>query len=313
MYTTRIAPSPTGMFHIGTARNAYFNWLAARISGGRFILRIDDTDTSRNSQEAVQVILDSMEWLGLDYDELYFQSARADLHLETAHTLVKAGSARVFDDGAIALNMPDLPDWFMDTIVGKVTISDTAKKAMDPIILVRGTGSPTYQFASIVDDFYMGVNWIIRGQEHLQNTPKQMAIWIKAFTELSNFPLVSHVGLIHRNGKKMSKRDGDTVSLLWYRQQGYHPDAILSFLLRMGWGPRNEDKSHKLITRERALELFLTNGVMRSSPANYDEAKLENLQANYERILGIPHDQWVSIIKKANEGSRTEPVPPGTI
>lgn len=297
-FITRIAPSPTGMFHLGTARTAYFNWLAARASGGKFILRIDDTDTARNDPAAIKVILDSMEWLGLDHDAVYMQSQRLDLYRESADLMITAGMAEQLDDGAVVLRRPDnLPDSFQDSLAGTIKANDVGA-----LVLLRNTaagGGPTYQFASIHDDYIMGVNWIIRGHDHIQNTPKQMAIWQTAFA--GDFPKVSHVGLIFKDGKKLSKRD-NASSLLWYRDQGYQPDAILTFILRLGWGPKVDDKSTKLITRDQALKLFLDGGAMRpASRVNYDAAKLGNVQKNYESILKIPPDQWVH--KRQTNGS----------
>lgn len=302
-FITRIAPSPTGMFHLGTARTAYFNWLAARASGGTFILRIDDTDADRNRDDAVQVILDSMAWLGLDYDVLSFQSKRLPFYQEAAQTLLDHDRARRLDDGAVVLNVPDLPATWHDTLAGDIAITKDVRDKMDPLVLMRSTaagGGPTYHFASIFDDYMMGVNWIIRGHDHQTNTPKQIAIWKAGFS--GDFPQVSHVGLIFKDGKKLSKRD-DAASLLWYRDQGYHPDAILSFLLRLGWGPRVDDKTTKVIGKDRALAMFLKDGALRAaSRVNYDAAKLSNIQRNYEAALKIPPDQWVHKRTAANVG-----------
>ena len=290
-FITRIAPSPTGMFHLGTARTAYFNWLAARASGGKFILRIDDTDTARNSDDAVQVILDSMDWLGLDYDAIFYQSRRTDFYREAAQTLVDHDAARVLDDGAVALNIPKLGPTWHDTLALDIPITQDVRDKMDPLILMRRDGGgPTYHFASIYDDYMMGVNWIIRGHDHQTNTPKQIAIWKAGFS--GDFPQVSHVGLIFKDGKKLSKRD-NAASLLWYRDQGYQPDAVLSFLLRLGWSPA-DGKTPRVITRDQAVEMFLKDGKMRAaSRVNYDAQLLSNIQRNYEASLKIPPDQWV--------------------
>lgn len=292
-YSTRIAPSPTGMFHLGTARTAYLNWLAARASGGRFILRIDDTDIIRNDPAATQVVLDSLNWLDLTPDEIYYQSDRITLYQAAADVLVQSGLATVLENGAIELTAIDLPSSFHDTLAGDIQITDDARDKMKGLILMRGNDrgfGPTYQFASIYDDYMLGVNWIIRGHDHISNTPKQIAIWNASFK--GAFPYVSHVGLIFKDGKKLSKRD-NAASLLWYREQGYHPEAVLSFILRMGWGPDIEDRSVKLITRERAIELFLAGGHLnRASRINYDQPRLDNIQKNYETLYKIPPDQW---------------------
>jgi glutamyl-tRNA synthetase len=312
MFTTRIAPSPTGMFHLGTARTAYFNYLAAKATGGKFILRIDDTDVERNRQEYVQIILNSLEWLGLIPDKTYYQSFRIPLYREQAGALVRLGKAKELDNGAIALILSDnLPEYFTDTLAGTILITETNKAQIEKIILLRGmpesnrkpalrrkeikTGivehklgipeetkerifhSPTYQFASIVDDYFMGVNWIIRGVDHITNTPKQIAIWqqLRAITEIEEvdvcmLPQFTHIGLIYKDKKKLSKRD-NAASLLWYKEQGYSPETILNFILRMGWGSPLDD--NKPISKEQAVDMFM-KGSMRAAPAGYDEAKL---------------------------------------
>jgi glutamyl-tRNA synthetase len=293
-FTARIAPSPTGMFHLGTARTAYFNYLAAKATGGKFILRIDDTDTERNRQEYVQIVINSLEWLGLIPDETYYQSFRIPLYREQAGALVKAGKAKELDNGAIALILPDnLPEYFTDTLAGTILITETNKAQIEKIILLRGFKykegtrniivdmegyhSPTYQFASVVDDYFMGVNWIIRGVDHITNTPKQIAIWqqLRAITDIEEadvymLPQFTHIGLIYKDKKKLSKRD-NVASLLWYKEQGYSPETILNFILRMGWGSPLDN--NKPISREQAVDMFM-KGSMRAAPAGYDEAKL---------------------------------------
>lgn len=309
MFTTRIAPSPTGMFHLGTARTAYFNYLAAKASGGRFILRIDDTDVERNKVEYTKIIWQSLLWLGLKPDEIYSQSARSDLYKEQAFALVKAGKAKELDNGAVALILPDnLPESFTDTLAGNIPITETNKTQIEKTILLRGMPesnrnsalsrkeiksgiehkpgipeetkerifhSPTYQFASVVDDYFMNINWIIRGVDHITNTPKQIAIWQvlndpKCVADYKFFPKLTHIGLIYKDKKKLSKRD-NAASLLWYKEQGYSPETILNFILRMGWGSPLDD--NKPISKEQAIDMFL-KGSMRPSPAGYDEHKL---------------------------------------
>lgn len=282
-YNTRIAPSPTGMAHIGTFRTAYFNFLAARSSGGKFILRIDDSDVERNRKECVQPILDGMEWLGLDYDEIHYQSDRVELYQQAARKLKDASLATELDNGALSLVCSgSLLKEFADTIAGNISITDTNKKQIEGTILLRGEpllGAPTYQFASVFDDIDMGINWIIRGHDHISNTPKQITIW-QSLTE-APLPKFSHIGLIHKDKKKLSKRDG-AASLMEYKAQGYSPDAILNFLLRLGWGPHKDDKTTALITKEQALELFLEHGSMKASPANFDQAKLDSFNRKYK-------------------------------
>lgn len=276
MANTRIAPSPTGPMHIGTARTAYFNWLFARANGGKFIIRIDNTDASRSDDTWTDCILDTMAWLGLDNDGVYHQSDRADSYAHTATKLLDAGLARRADNGAVLLNDIDLPATWTDRVGGDMKINDHDRKSIDGLVLVRGDGVATYHFASVVDDFNLGIDTVIRGTDHISNTPKQIAI----YTALGwTLPAYYHVGLIHKDKKKMSKRDSNT-SMLFYRDAGYDPDAILNFLLRMGWGPRVDDKSTAVLPRDRALALFM-DGRMRAAKANFDQAKLDSFNRKY--------------------------------
>ena len=296
MFTTRIAPSPTGAMHLGTVRTAYFNYLAAKASGGKFILRIDDTDIERNRDEYIDIILNSLDWLRLEPDEIYKQSNRIGLYQKHAFALVKTGKAKELDNGAIALTpSTNLPEYFTDTLAGNISITETNKEQIAKIILLRGAKlskledgteyedmkgfqQPTYQFASVVDDYFMDINWIIRGVDHITNTPKQIAIWNAIAEEYwevgaqipNSLPKFTHVGLIYKDKKKLSKRD-NAASLMWYREQGYSPDTILNFILRMGWGSPLDD--NKPISKEQAIDMFL-KGSMRPSPAGYDENKL---------------------------------------
>jgi glutamyl-tRNA synthetase len=292
MYVTRIAPSPTGMMHIGTARTALFNWLVARATGGQFILRMDDTDHDRNMVEAEQPIFDGLEWLGLHWDAFYRQSERGYRYFLHAQKLLDAGFAEKADNGAIMLKWQDfMPRVWKDEIAGNIAISDKAVEEIDGrLCLLRGgdkIGQATYQFASIVDDFDMGVNFIIRGVDHIANTAKQLAIWEAIATvhtrELWERPKFAHVGLIFKDKKKMSKRDG-AASLLDYRDKGYDPDGIFNFLLRLGWGPKVDDKASTFMDRDRAMSLFLEGGSMKSSNANFDSAKLDFYDRSYKKM-----------------------------
>lgn len=280
-HTTRIAPSPTGMFHLGSARTALFNWLVAKSTGGQFILRIDDTDVDRNVPEAVQVIDDALEWLGLNPDIRFKQSDRLAVYKSKADMLLDNGSA--YKDGdAVRLRLPDnLSDSFTDTISGVIPIHDTNKKQIDGMVLIKSDGYPTYHFASVIDDIDYNISWIIRGQDHLTNTTKHIAIAQALGADFN--PLWSHIGLLSQKGKKLSKRDG-AASLLSYKDEGVHPDAMFNWLLRLGWGPTVDDRTTRTITRDRASELFLNGGKMRSAPANLDRIMLDSLDRRYKAM-----------------------------
>lgn len=278
MYNTRIAPSPTGNMHLGTIRTAYFNWLAARSTGGRFILRIDDTDMERSDSSYTDVILETMDWLSLDYDELVYQSKRFDIYREATNKLIQNNQAIELDNGAIALLTNMIPDEWTDRAFGKLIVSDREKELSSGLILIKADGSPTYNFASVVDDAALGINFIIRGQDHIQNTTKQISLFRNLDADIPEF---AHVGLIHHKKKKLSKRD-DAASVLFYRDAGYDPDAVLNFLIRLGWGPKNEGKEHKVIDRDFALKIFLEEGNLSSKPSNMDLNMLEAYDRKYK-------------------------------
>lgn len=293
---TRFAPSPTGLFHLGSARTAYINYLAAKSSGGEFILRIDDTDVERNRKEYTDIIFKSLDWLGLEPDNVYYQSERTNLYVGEAKALLNKNKAKVLDNGAITIMLPNnLPKIFKDTISGDIPITETNHAQIhEKVILLRGEsydketgktdrsklGFPTYQFSSVVDDYFMHIDWIIRGVDHITNTPKQIAIWC-ALNEIYGFincpkplPLFTHLGLIFKDKKKLSKRDG-AASLLWYQEQGYTPEAMLNWMLRLGWSPKGDDgKETKYISKKEAIDLF-SKGNLKNSPCNYDLAKLD--------------------------------------
>ncbi|MFG6084262.1 glutamate--tRNA ligase [Paracoccus litorisediminis] len=277
MFTTRIAPSPTGDFHIGTARTAYFNWLAAKASGGRFLLRIDDTDLARNNADSVSVIHDCMDWLGLAPDMIFRQSDRLDRYRAVADGLMAGGKAVVADNGAVLMAGGMATDW-TDRISGPQSPSAKVHDLARNQVLIKADGMPVYHFASVVDDIDMGVNLVIRGIDHLTNTFRHSAIYTALGAAL---PAFAHLGLIMLDGRKMSKRDS-AASLLSYRDAGVDPDGMLNFLLRMGWGPARDDKSMALIGRDRAVDLFLDGGRMRASPAGFDAAKLASFDRKYK-------------------------------
>jgi glutamyl-tRNA synthetase len=295
-HTTRIAPSPTGMLHLGTARTALFCWLAARASAGRFMLRIDDTDRARNSAEAVAPIYEGLEWLGLNYDLHARQSDRLGIYASVADKLLSSGLARR-DEGAVRLCVPAdiVPARWQDTVGGTMKVGDKDRAMAADLVLLRSDGSPTYHFASVVDDMEFGVTWVIRGSDHISNTPRQMALWstlagIDWAGSGTPLPLWSHVGLVTHKGTNLSKRDG-AASLLSYRDAGVHPEAMCNFLLRLGWGPSVDDRTARVIDRERAVALFLTGGRMRPSPANMDPVLLASLDRRYRgRDRGLQTD-----------------------
>lgn len=282
-YITRIAPSPTGHFHLGTARTAYYNWLAARATGGRFLLRIDDTDASRNDPSCVDVIYKAMDYLGLDYDMTFRQSDRRDRYLAVAQDLVGRGRA-VLRDGAVFLTHPLSASphvtGFTDAAVGNVAVTKGDADFVDHMVLIKSDGMPTYHFASVVDDIDTGVNFVIRGADHISNTMKQVALYLALDAP---FPRYAHVGLLHDHatGKKLSKSTG-APSLLDYQRDGIDADAMCNFLLRLGWGPKVDDKSTSTINRVRALQLFLDGGKMRGASAKANFVMLDSLDRKYK-------------------------------
>jgi glutamyl-tRNA synthetase len=269
--------------HIGTARTAYFNWLAARASGGDFTLRIDDTDQKHNDQKSVDVIFDIMEWLGLTYDHVIYQSKNFQLYRDWI-----AKIPTIEKDGAILLSLDDIPvsdiplKWH-DEIGGDINITAQDVIVADRTVLIRSDGTPTYNWASVVDDITLGIDYILRGTDHITNTSKQVILF-----HLLNAPLpkFAHVGLIAHKGKLLSKRDGAS-SMLHYKNAGYEPEAMLNFLARLGWGPKVDDKTTKMLPKERMLELFLAGGNLRSSQANMDLAMLEAYDRRYKAAKGI--------------------------
>jgi glutamyl/glutaminyl-tRNA synthetase len=286
-FITRIAPSPTGFLHLGTARTAYFSWLAARASGGRFLLRIDDTDSSRNNDAFLDVIYQALDYLGLDYDATFKQSDRKDRYMQVAASLVAKGRA-VHRDGAVFLSHPlSLNPGFKavsDTAVGTIPVTKSDHDFVDNMVLIKSDGMATYHFASVVDDIDTGVNYVIRGADHISNTVKQAALYLALDTSL---PKYAHVGLLHdqATSKKLSKSTG-AKSLLDYKVDGIDADAMLNFLLRMGWGPKIDDKTTATISRDRALQLFLDGGNLRTASAKADFHKLIALDRKYKGAKG---------------------------
>lgn len=287
MYNTRFAPSPTGSLHLGNLRTAIFAWLSAKATGGKFILRIDDTDPERSKQEYVDEMKRCLEWMGLTWDAEYRQSQRFDLYAKVLEDLKTAELARVSVDGSVKLClMPSqrVNSW-TDEIAGEIKISDQDWKHLSDMTIVRRNGAPLYNFVSVIDDFDMGVNYIIRGTDHIPNTGSQVVLG-KVIGDY--VPKFAHVGLIHAlDNKKMSKRDGDkSFTVSKYMNDFVEPEALFNALLRLGWGPKIDDKSTAVLTVDRAIELFVSGGNLRSAPAKFDPTKLASWDRKFKARKG---------------------------
>jgi glutamyl-tRNA synthetase len=272
----RIAPSPTGLLHIGTARTALFNWLYARHEGGEFRLRIENTDTSREVAEAVDQIQDSLRWLGLDWDgEHTFQLDRMDDCRKVAEQLVADGKAYE-DEGAIRFRMPDEGVTAWDDVVrGRVEFQN---ENLADLVIVRSDGRPTYNFASPMEDVWDGITHVIRGDDHVSNTPTQINI-IRAVG--ADVPVYAHAPMLFgTDGKKLSKRHG-AQAVEEFRDQGYLPETMLNFLALLGWAPDGETT---LMNRDELIERFSLERVS-PSPSQFDYAKLDWMNGVYLREL----------------------------
>ncbi len=315
MVRTRFAPSPTGYLHIGGARTALFSWAYARKHGGQFILRIEDTDRERSTLESEQAILEGLRWLGLDWDEgPYYQMQRLDRYREVAQQLLDSGHAYYCYASREELEamresqrtrgekprydgrwrpepgkrLPDPPPGvapvirfrnptsgevsFHDLIKGMVTVSN---EELDDLVLLRSDGIPTYNFGVVVDDWDMGITHVIRGDDHVNNTPRQINI-LKALG--APIPTYAHVPMIlGHDGERLSKRHG-AVSVLQYREDGYLPEALLNYLARLGWGHGDAEK----FDLETFVRWFDVKDVSHSA-ARFDQAKLTWLNQQYLR------------------------------
>ncbi|TLZ32521.1 MAG: glutamate--tRNA ligase [Gammaproteobacteria bacterium] len=317
---TRFAPSPTGLLHVGGVRTALFSWLYARRNGGKFILRVEDTDRERSTDEAVRVILDGMAWLGLDADEgPYFQSRRFDRYREVLRGMLEAGTAYhcyCSKDELDALRGQQIarkqkprytgicrerrePRPGVDPVVrfrnpldGAVVVQDlvhglvTFQNAeLDDLIIARSDGTPTYNFCVVVDDMDMGVTHVIRGDDHLNNTPRQMNMLQALGAPL---PIYAHVPMIlGPDGAKLSKRHG-AVSVLQYEEEGYLPDALLNYLVRLGWSHGDQE----VFTREEMIAAFDIHDVNKSASAFNPEKLLWLNQQHMMRAMPaalVPH------------------------
>jgi glutamyl-tRNA synthetase len=272
----RFAPSPTGFLHIGGVHTALFNWLFARREGGEFRLRIENTDTGREVAEATEQIQESLRWLGLDWEgEVTFQLDRMEHCRAEAQRLVDEGKAYE-DEGAIRMRMPGEGSTAWDDLIrGRI---EYPNEKIEDVVIVRADGRPTYNFASPVEDWLDGITHVIRGDDHISNTPKQIRILEALGAPL---PLYAHLANIHgEDGKKLSKRHGAT-SVEEFRAQGYIPEALVNFLALLGW---SYDDKTTVMSREELVERFTLDRVG-ASPAVFDFQKLEWLNGVYLREL----------------------------
>jgi glutamyl-tRNA synthetase len=314
MVRTRFAPSPTGYLHLGGARTALFSWAYARKTGGKFILRVEDTDVERSTQASTQAILDAMQWLGLDYDEgPFYQMQRLDRYREVAQKLLDGRHAyhcyagkeeleamreqqrskglKPRYDGrwrpelarekippvgvkpVVRFRNPDDGDVNWDDLVkGPISISN---RELDDLVIMRGDGVPTYNFGVVVDDWDMNMTHVIRGDDHVNNTPRQINIFNALGAPLPRF---GHIPMIlGSDGERLSKRHG-AVSVMQYPEEGYLPEALVNYLARLGWGYGDAE----MFTREQFVEWFSLEAVSRSA-AKFDPEKLKWLNAQYIR------------------------------
>ena len=313
MITTRFAPSPTGLLHIGGARTALFNWLFSRHHGGKFLLRIEDTDRVRSDENITKAILEDLRWLNIDLDgDVVYQSQRLERHREIAYKLLEAGHAyrcyctpeeleemreraraegkptrydgRCRDrDSSASSSAPSVIRFrgdekgvceFEDLIRGKISISESE---LDDLVLLRADDTPTYMLSVVVDDHDMNISHIIRGEDHLTNAAKQWRIYRALGWDI---PAFAHIPLIHgSDGAKLSKRHG-AMGIDAYREEGYLPDALCNYLARLGWSHGDDE----IFSREDAVSWFSLEGVGKS-PARFDAAKLSHLNGLYIRSM----------------------------
>jgi glutamyl-tRNA synthetase len=272
----RFAPSPTGFLHIGGVRTALFNWLFARHADGEFLLRIENTDRSREVEESVDQIQRSVSWLGLDWDgPVAFQLDRLERHQEVARRLVEQGRAYE-DEGAIRFRMPDegTTAWD-DGIKGRIEFPN---EKLEDVVLLRSDGRPTYNFASPLDDADDAITHVIRGDDHVSNTPKQIRILEALGVPL---PVYAHVPIVlGTDGRRLSKRHG-AVSVEEFRAEGYLPEALMNYLALLGW---SYDDRTEIFPRDELVRVF-TLARVGAGPATFDYAKLEHLNGVYLRAL----------------------------
>lgn len=281
----RFAPSPTGYLHVGGARTALFDWLFARKHSGTFVLRIEDTDVERSSDEMTQGILEAMTWLGLHWDEgPYYQSKRLELYRETAERLISTGAA-YHDAGAVRFKVPEGSVTYTDAVFGEITVeSDT----IEDFVLLRSDKHPTYHLSVVVDDIDMRISHVIRGADHISNTPKQILLY-RALG--SSLPVFAHVPLILGPDKtRLSKRHGAT-SVMAYQEQGIVPEAMRNFLALLGWAPGNDQE---MFEDQELIRAFSLEGISKAN-AVFNPEKLAWFNAQY--IAKLPYEKLVEYLK----------------
>jgi glutamyl-tRNA synthetase len=293
---TRFAPSPTGYLHVGGARTALFNWLFARSQGGTFVLRVEDTDEARNTEEARQAIFDGMSWLGLDWDEgpdkggkfgPYYQSERSDIYDRWFQKLVDAG--RVYqDDGAWRFRFERKPVTMNDLVCGEVTIDYRDESNTPDMVVKRSDGSYVFHFVNVVDDLEMEITHVIRGEDHLMNTPKHLQL-IEAFG--CEAPRYAHIPLIlNPDGSKMSKRDAG-AAVGDYPRQGFLPAAVVNFIALLGWSSKTDEE---IFTMAELVERFSLENVNRA-PARFDLEKCRWM--NQQHLSGVGLDDFAAMAR----------------
>ena len=303
----RFAPSPTGKVHIGNIRAAIYNWLFARHTGGKFLLRVEDTDLERSTPEAIEVLFDCMKWLGLDWDEeVFYQTKNVKRHLEVVDQLLASGHAykveKTSRDGKTGIvTMFRMPKEgvieFDDIVKGHM-----AKKAEDiqDFAIVRSDGSPIFHIANVVDDIDQRVTHIIRGDDHVENTFKHICIFRALGAPV---PKYGHLSMIvNQQGKPYSKRDG-AAFVGEYREQGYLPEALFNYLLLLGWNPGDD---REVLTRDEMVKLFDLEKV-HVTAAMFDPKKLAWMNGEY--IKKIPHDEFVKEVKSWMNGEYIKKIP----
>jgi len=304
----RFAPSPTGFLHIGSVRTALFNWLYARHTGGTFVLRIEDTDTARNTEQSLRTILDGLRWLRLDWDEgpekggafgPYFQSQRADIYQRRIQEL-KDKSVAYEREGAIRFKMTCQPIEVPDLIAGNVVRPLNETEMLDPdFVIVRGDGNPVFHLVNVVDDIEMKITHVIRGEDHLSNTPKHIALF-RAFGVEP--PKYAHIPMIlNPDGTKMSKSDPDAAkarlaSLQTYVEDGYAPEAVRNYLCLLGWSPKD---NREVMPIDDIVKLFDLPQILRNN-ARFDSTKLTWMNGEYLRAISL--DRFIELARPFTGG-----------